>query len=235
MIVLKQQITYEPNLTIIRHQYRPPIFYETHKDLYKGWKESFKYPKNLSINDMDWLLINVFKPKLPILLNDEIFSKVGKTYYAGNWNEIYDKLMSWTTNNLGIQKGKRIINKDWEWGYNLANEKIFPLFNALMILSNEISPEAIEDWEDILIYAYNFPTDFSQWIKRIEQQGMWIPFPKRIRVKPKTYTEQPFEPFEPKPEPPKAPEPEPQKAGFDFGKILPILIGVGAIYFIIKR
>jgi hypothetical protein len=262
MIILKQQINYIADITIIPNPVPQTSFYEEWKELEKKWtrlESLFKIrEQGQSYRDeIDDILINIIKPNLPKLLDDDLFSRVLKTVYGSKgYDKIVEDLGKWLTQNIGIEwcirRGFRshckLRNRDWEWGFDILSKKVYPIFKAVFDLSGQMSKQAMDDWEDLLIYAYNFPNEFRAWITRIFEG--YAPFPRRVRVKiepapqspnqpaPPSVPVQPYTPpapFEPPkpPEPPK--EPEPQKAGFDFGKYAPYIVGVLALALILQN
>jgi hypothetical protein len=262
MIILKQQINYIADITIIPNPVAQTTFYE-------DWKDFEKYLTRLKNlfpirltgqsyrDEIDNILIGKVKPNLPKLLEDDLFSRILKTVYGSKkYEEIKEDLTRWLSQNIGIwscirrglNKSCKYRNKNWEWGYEILEKKIYPIFKGIFELTQQMSKQAIEDWDDLLIYAYNYPNEFRAWIGRLAEG--YTPFPRRVRVKiepppqspnqpaPPTVPVQPYTPpapFEPPkpPEPPK--EPETQKAGFDFGKYAPYMVGILALALILQK
>jgi hypothetical protein len=257
MIILKQQINYIADITIIPNPVPQASFYEDWNDFAKKLHQLENLINTKRQDEADDILINIVEPTLPKLLDDPLFSKILKTVYGSKgYDKLVEDLSKWLSENIGIRRCKwrgigikcKMVNRDWEWGYEILVKKIKPVFKALLNLSEQMSKQAIEDWEDLLIYAYNYPNEFRAWIGRLVDG--YVPFPRKVRVKiepppqspnqpaPPTVPVQPYTPpapFEPPkpPEPPK--EPETQKAGFDFGKYAPYMVGILALALILQK
>jgi len=236
-LIFKQEIYYKPEIQIIPNN-------TTKIDFAENWNEFFRDLKNLrnlyvqkKINDVDWILINKIKPKFPEILEDPLLKKILIGLYGLKGYEKYKgDILNWLNCCIGIKKGKRTINKDWEDFYvKNVHDRFYNILKPLFILIEEPSKQSNEIWDDLLIYIYNYPNEFRNWYMQLKD-GI-IPFPIKVRAE-KIKIEETPKPYIPEKPPiiePEKPKIEPMKAEINLTKFLPLIAATMAIYLIIKK